>query len=104
MATRDRTPVNASVLTGVHVATCVTATQQNSKAGNPMIVWEFSVDGHPYVLKHWTLLRSTSIHETVVALGLDPLATKLSAAPGRQCRVVVSFDGQFHSIDSCKSL
>ena len=103
MATRDRTPVSGgSSLTGVHVATCIKAEQATSKANNPMVIWTFSVGGME--LRRWTLLRSTDIHETVTALGLDPLATRLSDAPGRQVRLTISHDGQFHSIDSTKAL
>lgn len=106
MATRDRTPVTASVpepLTGVHVGTCVSAGRSTSKAGNDMVIWLFRLEGG-LELRRWTLLRSTDIHETVVALGMDPSAVRLSEAPGRRCRLIVSHDGSFHSIESTRPL
>lgn len=107
MATRKRTPVGGTgapdPLTGVHVGTCVSAERSTSKAGNPMIVWTFRLE-NGMDLRRWTLLRSTDIHETVVALGLDPQAVRLSEAPGKRCRLVISHDGAFHSVDSARPL
>lgn len=104
MATRERRPVTTSgPLTGTFVAACVSAERSTSKAGNAMVVWTFRLD-NDLELRRWTLLRSTDIHETVVALGLDPNAVRLSEAVGRQCRVTVGHDGMFSTIEATKPL
>lgn len=104
MASRERVRVGgADSLVGTHVGTCLSAARDTSKAGNKMVVWLFKLD-NGVELKRWTLERSTDIHETVTALGLDPAAVRLSQAPGRQCRLVVGYDGQFARIESAKPL
>ena len=107
MATRQRVQVGGTgtpePLTGTHPATCVSAERSVSKAGNRMVVWTFRLD-NGMDLRRWTLERSTDIHETVVALGLDPKAVRLSEAPGRRCRVVLSHDGSFHNIEAVRPL
>lgn len=105
MATRQRVPVGGAPepLTGTFVGTCLAAERATSKAGNAMIVWQFRLD-NGVDLRRWTLLRSTDIHETVTALGLDPAAVLLSDAAGRRCRLVVGHDGSFHTIEATRAL
>jgi hypothetical protein len=110
MATRQRVPVGGSgdsnvpaPLTGTHPATCVSAKRDTSKAGNAMVVWHFRLD-NGVELRRWTVLTSTDLHQTVVALGLDPAAVRLSEAAGKKCRLVISHDGSFHSIDASRPL
>jgi hypothetical protein len=104
MATRERKPVSApEPLSGTFVGTCLTAERSVSKAGNAMVVFTFRLE-NGVDLRRWTLLKSTSLHETVTALGLDPTATKLSLASGRKCRVTVGHDGSFSTIEATKPL
>jgi hypothetical protein len=105
MATRQRVPVGGAPepLTGTFVGTCLAAERATSKAGNKMVVWHFRLDSG-IDLRRWTLLKSTDLHETVTALGLDPAATRLSEAVGRKCRLVVGHDGAFQTIESARPL
>jgi hypothetical protein len=68
-----------------------------------MVIWHFRLEGG-LELRRWTLLTSTDLHETVVALGFDPHAVDLRTAAGRKARLVISHDGAFHSIDACRPL
>lgn len=108
MATRERKPVGGNgdmpePLTGTHPATCVSAERGTSKAGNAMIIFQFRLE-NGMDLRRWCLTRSTDLHETVTALGMNPAAVRLSEAAGRRCRVVVSHDGSFHNIEACRPL
>lgn len=77
---------------------CLSAQEHLSVAGNNCIKWTFDVDG----MRHdfFTPLHGSKAlmaYETVLALGLDPSATRLSDARGKLCRVFFK-DGSINKV------
>lgn len=61
---------------GIYKAKCIEVTQDVSKSGNPMFVWEFELVGGDYAgrtFKSWTAITPAAmwkVAETVIALGV----------------------------------
>lgn len=84
------------------VAECVGARLDTSKAGNPMVVWEFRLDDGRRV-NRYTVKRRLETAQVAEALGLGR-RFRLSEAAGRRCILSVTWDGMYHSIESCRPI
>lgn len=87
---------------GVYAAKCIDVTQDVSKSGNPMFVWEFELVGGDYngrTFKSWTAITPAAmwkVAETVQALGVGQTGQvvkfKRSDVIGKACGLVIEQD------------
>lgn len=87
---------------GIYAAKCIDVTQDVSKSGNPMFVWEFELVGGNYngrTFKSWTAITPAAmwkVAETVQALGIGQTGRvvkfKRSDVIGKACGLVIEQD------------
>ena len=87
---------------GIYAAKCIDVTQDVSKSGNPMFVWEFELVGGDYngrTFKSWTAITPAAmwkVAETVQALGVGQTGRvvkfKRSDVIGKACGLVIEKD------------
>ena len=87
---------------GIYAAKCIDVTQDVSKSGNPMFVWEFELVGGDYngrTFKSWTAITPAAmwkVAETVQALGVGQTGQvvkfKRSDVIGKACGLVMEQD------------
>lgn len=87
---------------GIYAAKCVDVTQDVSKGGNPMFVWDFELVGGDYngrTFKSWTAITPAAmwkVAETVQALGVGQTGQvvkfKRSDVIGKACGLVIEED------------
>lgn len=87
---------------GIYAAKCINVTQDVSKSGNPMFVWEFELVGGNYnrrTFKSWTAITPAAmwkVAETVQALGVGQTGKvvkfKRSDVIGKACGLVMEQD------------
>ena len=87
---------------GVYAAKCVDVSQDISKSGNPMFVWEFELVGGDYngrSFKSWTAITPAAmwkVAETVQALGVGQTGQvvkfKRSDVIGKACALIMEQD------------
>lgn len=87
---------------GVYAAKCINVTQDVSKSGNPMFVWEFELVGGDYngrTFKSWTAITPAAmwkVAETVQALGVGQTGQvvkfKRSDVINKACGLVIEQD------------
>lgn len=101
---------NSVVAEGEYRARCIDVTQDVSKSGNPMFVWQFEITDGKYtgrVMRLWTAITPAAmwkVAETVIALGIGQngqvVKFKRSDVLNRECGIVVEpdeYDGKASS-------
>nr|DAO63053.1 MAG TPA: hypothetical protein [Caudoviricetes sp.] len=87
---------------GTYKALCIDVTQDVSKSGNPMFIWEFQINEGPYkgkTFKSWTAITPAAmwkVAETVQALGVGQTGQVVKFKKGdvlnKPCGIVMEQD------------